>query len=218
MKSLIYNVWTAPRQTMRLIKSPNKHLVYFSFLTGIISMLDFATRYALVSVINKIVIIVLSFVFAIPVGYVLLSFFAFFVFITGKILKGKATFLEIRSALAFSRSPLIVNVLIWLAILVIYYPSLFSSQFIGTLYSYNSPLLFSLSVIQFAFLVYAFVLFLHTLAEVQGFSAWMSLWNVIFQGLLVWVCGAILVALWTNTGISFHFSNLFNLQSFGVVS
>lgn len=217
MENAILKVLSSPRQAMHLVKKPNSHLIFLSFLVGLISIFDFSARYAVASIVDKNLLIALGFILAIPLGYVLLSVFALFTFLTGKILKGKANFLQIRSALAYSRVPLVVNVMIWIVKLIVYYPLIFTSQFNTSLASGQYHLFLILSFIQLVFLIYAFVLLLHTLGEVQGFSAWMSLLNIILQAILLWICMVVLMSLWFGTSIFIKSFSFINIQLLGVV-
>lgn len=217
MASLAFKVLSAPRQTMRLVKKFNSNLVFFSFIVGFISIISAFTQYTFIDFLNRAVLVALSFILAIPVGYILLCIIAFFTFITGKILNGKADFVQIRCALAYSRMPLVVNVVIWIIQLIVFYPILFSQQFFDLVYSNQSAILVASSYVQYIFNIYAFILLLHTLGEVQKFSAWMSLWNMIFQTILFVICVAIISSLFLGTRVWFHMSSFINFQSVGVI-
>ena len=54
---------------------------------------------------------------------------------------------------------------------------------------------------QLFFYVWGFVISLHTIGQVQGFSAWMSLWNYILAGVIVLV-----IALLVEFAIAMIFS------------
>jgi hypothetical protein len=218
MTSLINKIWSSPRETMREVKNPNMYLSYFSFIVGFVALLDYATRMALGNYMNRPLIIVLSVVLAIPVGYILLNIFAFFIFITGKALMGRGRFRQVRCALAFSRAPMLINVFSWIALIVLYYPTLFSKELSGHMQAHDYGLLFFLLVIQLIFAIYALVLLVGALSVVQEFGLWKSFFNLVFQGILIGVCVAILQYLWYGNGFSAHFSSLLNYISFGVHS
>lgn len=216
MNSLLLKAFVHPRETVQEVKGSNRYLVYFSFLIGFAEFLGFAVEHSLGGAFSKASIILLSVILAIPFGYILINIASFFIHITGKALKGKASFKEARTAVSFSQSPLIVNCIIWVFLLVYYYSSIFSKEFLVSQRAFNDPYLVFATAIQLVFGFYAFVLFLRMLSEVQGFGLWMSFWNIVLQGILMLVCLILLKILFSATGLSFHLSSILNFQNFGV--
>ena len=103
---------------------------------------------------------------------------------SGKIFKGKATFKELFSAVAYGCVPKVFILISWVLMVILIGQAAFTQAYILMgLPQIISILLF----IQITFYIWEFVITLHTIGETQGFSAWMSLWNLIFAGVLFFV-------------------------------
>ena len=107
---------------------------------------------------------------------------------TGGWIGGQADSRRIRATLAWANVPLVWSLLLWLPALLLFGAELFAtatpiidaSTMLSGLYMVFS---FGIGTVS----IWAFVVFLHALGEVQGFSAWKALGNSILAGLVVLV-------------------------------
>jgi hypothetical protein len=106
--------------------------------------------------------------------------------LTGQWLGGKATAKEVRASVAWSDVPMVVVLALWITGIAILGRELFSSD---TPYLDEHPWLSVPLLGQFVLMlvlyVWSFVLLLHCLGEVQGFSAWKALGSVLLAGMVL---------------------------------
>lgn len=101
-----------------------------------------------------------------------------------------------RAAVSWSNVPNIVSIAIWVLFFIFFGTVIFSKQFTSTPFAgYEAALYIGLSVIQLVAGVWGFIIFLHALGQVQGFSAWMALLNAILMAIILLVAGYLLALL-----------------------
>lgn len=198
-------MWTSPRDTIRGIvnTNPDQNLLWlagiygFLFLLRIFQMLSFSSVWPLTA------IIIVSLVLAPFVGWICFYIFTGLLLWTGRWIGGKAKFKEARAAVAWPNVTGIVGILTWIALIITFQGGLFVStfdqmQFMGT----ELTVVLATSLCQAIVSVWAFVIFLHALGEVQGFSAWKALLNLILVLIVFTVVGWFLfsLVLWTGVG------------------
>jgi hypothetical protein len=178
------NIWTRPRETIQQImeKNPNHRLAVLFFIYGFPWLLSIAQSFSLGRFYSAWMIGVIALILSIPAGYALISISSFFFLWIGKLIRGRGNFHTIRSAIAWANVPHIVSVLFWIMLIILFSDTSFHSDFAKS--SGYAGFIMSAYFIQFIFTVWAFILFLHTLGQVQGFSAWMSLLNAILVGIV----------------------------------
>jgi hypothetical protein len=186
MKRSIFTVMTDPRGFIRDV--PRKKIgtmpIFLAWVLGMVYLLREATALQVSNTYSFWLILLVAVVLAIPVAYVGMYVFAFFIFWSGKLFKGKGAYKELFTAAAFGRVPEFFVLLSWFFLLTYYGKGAFNWQTITTGASlYVTALL----IAQLVFYVWGFVISLHTVGEVQKFSAWMSLWNYILAYLLMFV-------------------------------
>ncbi len=179
-----YSIWTHPRMTIQRIieQNPNHRLATLSFIYGFPWLLSLAQSLSLGEYYANWLIVFAALVLAIPIGYILLSISAFFFLWIGKIIRGEGTFRSVRSALAWANVPNVVSIVILLLLVTFFREGIFDSNFATR--TGNGGWLLGVFFIRMIFVVWAFVLLLHTLGQVQKFSAWMALLNTILVGIV----------------------------------
>jgi hypothetical protein len=182
------SMWTKPRETIRqIIETDPEHLTaVVAALSGIATTLDrassrdFGDRMPLAAVLGMAVIVgAVGGVIGVRLGAVLVEF-------TGNWLGGRGIREHIRAALAWGSVPTAWMLVPWAIVLLIAGGDLFTAE---TPYLDEHPGLALLTLVPLlVILVMAiwspFVLS-KALAEVQGFSAWRALGNVLLAGLVV---------------------------------
>lgn len=188
VKNPWWKMWVRPRETIRSIvaKNPNFRLVWLSLIYSLPSMFYAAQKLSWGVTLNFWFVLTLCVILAIPIGFISICINSFIVLITGKLIKGKANFKNIRAAFAWSSVPNTVNIALWVILLLAFGSHVFLANFPTMLYSsVHGAVLQLVLILQLIVAIWMFVIFLQALGEVQGFSAWMALLNVVL-GIIVW--------------------------------
>jgi len=130
--------------------------------------------------------------FAGMLGFTIIAGLLFWV---GRWIGGTGNFISIRAAVSWANAPNIVTGLSWLVLIAlfqdrIFYDGFMQRSFVGR----EQGVLSFVAALQFVIAVWSFVLLLKTLAEVQRFSVWKALLNVILPFALFVI--ALWVAMW----------------------
>jgi hypothetical protein len=199
-----FKVFTNPRSVAKkyCLSKSNYGLTSISGIYGFLILLQCLQNFSVGTHYNIWIITLFSLVFAIPVGYVTLSISAWLLFWTGKLLGGEGEFSTIRSALTWSKIPEIVGILGWILLMVVYGSNVFIPAFIQKTYNFNYfNLPTGVMVFQIVFSFWSFVVLLQLLAEVQGFSAWLALINVILKAIVLAVFATVIF--WFLTSVTY---------------
>lgn len=189
-------IWVRPRRTIREIVDTNPRfgLLFLYFLYGLPTLLGVSQSFMLAQYFSLTQILVASVFLALPVGYLGMSIFSFFLKWTGTWIGGTARYQEVRAAVAWANLPSVLYVVTILIQLVMFKEKLFSPGFASNPQAFTTPqlaMLFYIFVVQTVISIWAFVLLIKTVAEVQGFSAWKGLFNIVIPivllALVVWV-------------------------------
>lgn len=172
------SAWTRPRETIQAIVDSNpEYQVYaLAALAGLSQALDRASTRHLGDELSLGVILAIVAI-AGPIGgiigwYISSALLGW----TGKWIGGAGSYQNIRAAVAWSSVPVIVSLLLLVPELWLFGKDLFTTEtprIDANLFGY-----ISLICLEIALAIWAFVLFLKMLGQVQGFSAWRSLGNV----------------------------------------
>ncbi|MCK4934165.1 MAG: YIP1 family protein [Simkaniaceae bacterium] len=183
------NIWTRPRETIRAIVSHNNkyRILALSAIYGFLYLIHALPLFTVNKETSVFLPLLLALILAIPVGWIAFSVYSLFIFWVGKLLKGKASYYDVRAAVSWANVPNAVNICVILLYLgffgeKIYCPDAFSTL---SIFGMNAALIFVL--IQLVFGLWAFFLLLHTLGEVQKFSAWKALLNIALMSILLGV-------------------------------
>lgn len=188
------SIWTKPRATISKIvaENPNCGLWWLASIYGVCALLNLFQSMALGREFGVGIILILAVVLAPFYGYVSFAIWSWFVFWTGKWFKGKGTFKTVRASYAWSCVPIVVNIPLWGLMAILFGHQLFANTAeasmppMGLMYA-----VFAILVVKVIMAIWSLVIFLNTLAEVQGYSMTRSIFNVIVAALILFVLFAI---------------------------
>lgn len=190
-------MWIRPRQTIRSIVqfNPNYMLFILCVIYGFPLILQMAQNSSLGNRFPTGTILIATLLGSVIVGAIAINLGAFLLKWTGQWIQGKGTFQHIRAALAWSSIPNLFTILLWIINIIPFGRSVFTQQF-GMLSSNNQDMpLSSLTVIlQVVISVWGIIMLLKSLSEVQKFSIWKALLNIII--LFVVFCVVLFVLSW----------------------
>jgi len=107
---------------------------------------------------------------------------------TGRWMGGKAAYVEVRAAIAWSCVPSIWALILWIPMLAIFGQELFTSYMLRIDDDFSLAfILFGFGVFLLTAWIWSLVIFLKSLGQVQGFSAWRALGNTTLSGLVMGV-------------------------------
>ena len=182
------NIWVKPRKTIQeLVQyNVNYRLITICGLYGFLHILYFLLKspylekaIELKNYNSLASLIIGSLIFAIPAGYILVNLTSLFLFLAGKLIKAKGSFKEVRAAFYWSTIPIIPSLFI-LNILMIVFAKQFEMFEKTTVTPQSSSLFVFFGFTQLFLGFWGFIVTLKSLAQVQGFSAWMGLLNYFF--------------------------------------
>ncbi len=199
------SIWTQPRKTIRSIVDTNPK---FGFLIlcavyGLPLAFNLVQSFGLTSIIPIWAIIIGSLVVCTFLGIIGISICAWLLHITGRFIGGKGNYQGIRAAVAWSNVPNFVTILMWIVLLGVFGTQVFNKNFSETqFFGYQAGIIFLVMLVETITSVWGFIILLNALGEVQGFSIWKALLNVVIPFVavvaIIWVVGW---ALWGTGAI-----------------
>ena len=185
-----FSMWLHPRRTIRWIveTNPDRLVLLLPALGGIVEALINASSDSKGENMSLQAILLTSLIGGPLMGVIGLWLGGALLRWTGGWIGGQADSRRIRATLAWANVPLVWSLLLWIPALLLFGAELFAaatpildaSTMLSGLYMVFS---FGIGIVS----IWAFVVFLHALGEVQGFSAWKALGNSILAGLVVLV-------------------------------
>ncbi len=177
-----FTMWASPNKTIRAIidYNPNLGFYFLSAITALQSFFFIFTYYELRFPIHYLLTLAIAIVLSPFVGAIWLYFLSWVLHFTGKWMKGRAPFSHVKAALAWSRLPLIIDLLMWFIL------SAFVSGYVALQYTSPTSILF-INLISSITAIWAFVLLVQALREVQGFTMIRSVVNVILMYVILFV-------------------------------
>ncbi len=182
------SIWFKPRSTIQQIIDTNpKYLVFVLMsLSGFSQVLDRASVKNMGDKYDWPMIVLIAAVVGPVVGIFSLYAFGWLVRWTGKWIKGKSSPVNIRAAIAWSSVPTIWVLILWVPEILLFGQELFTAETPAIEASpYLSMSYLGFAVVGFVAGIWAFVIFLKCLGQVQGFSAWKALGNTILALLVI---------------------------------
>ena len=176
-----FTLWTEPRATIQQIvdSDPRRFVLVLAALGGFFEALDRASARSMGDTLEMPVIFGIALVFGPLGGLVTLYLGAALIGWTGRWIGGRASYEQIRAAIAWSSVPLLWLQLIWIPELLLFGSEMFTTEMPSTQATPSlAILLFFFGVVQLIGLVWFFVVYLKSLGQVQQFSAWKALGNV----------------------------------------
>ncbi len=196
------SIWINTRQTIRAIvnSDPKRGFVFLSAVYGFPIASNFAQNLSLSATVPIWAIVIGALILSTFVGMLGITICTWLLKVTGSWIGGKGTFQTIRTAVAWSNVPSIVTVLMWFVLLGFFGGQVYNREFAETSFiGYEAGIVFLVFLIQTIVSIWGFVILVNALGEVQGFSAWKALLNIIIPfviivavvWLMAWVMGGV---------------------------
>ncbi|MGC1878397.1 MAG: Yip1 family protein [Rhabdochlamydiaceae bacterium] len=190
------SIWTEPRKTVRSIVTTNPKFgfVILSAIYGLPMALNLAQNFSLGTMVPTWAILIGSLIVCTFLGMVGISIATWLLHFTGSWIGGKGSYQTVRTAVAWSNVPNIVTILMWIVLLYVFGGLVFNRQFSETPFiGYQAGIVFIVFLFQAIVSIWGFIILLQGLAEVQGFSAWKALLNILIPFVivvaLIWLVG-----------------------------
>lgn len=194
------DIWLKPRQTIRSIvdHNPKYRFVLLAAIYGFPMALRLAQNLSLGQDFTLSAIIITALILAVFLGMIGISIASGLILWTGKWIGGRGSYYPIRAAVSWSNVPNIVTILTWILMIAVFKRDLFSENFVGTPFvGYELAVFTLIFLAQTTAAIWSFIILLKGIGEVQGFSAWKALLNVIIPFVIVvaavWIVSAIIV-------------------------
>jgi hypothetical protein len=181
-------IWTEPRETISRIVNvnPNRSIWLLAAIYGFSSLLNSFQTAAIGQQIGSIQIYFLVILLSPIWGYISFSVWSFFVSFTGKLFKGSGTYKEVRSAYAWSCVPLTINAALWVVLGLMFGRELFMSvPESHPLTQVQVSVLFFALVVRLITALWAVVIYVNTLSEVQKYSVLKAIGNIVIAALCI---------------------------------
>ena len=182
------SIWTEPRKTIRSIVDTDPKFGFFLLCAvyGLPLAFNLVQNFAFASVVPMWAILIGSLVVCTFLGVIGISISAWLLQVFGRMLGGKGSFQTVRAAVAWSNVPNFVTVLMWIVLLMVFGSQVFNRnfsemQFVG----YQAGILFLVMLVESIVSIWGFIILLSTLREVQGFSIWKAILNVVIPFVVV---------------------------------
>ncbi len=182
------SIWRQPRATIRQIvaSDPERYVTAIAAITGASSTLNRASNHNAGDKLDFWQILAIGLLVGPIAGVVGLYLGAVLVRWTGKWMGGQASTLHLRAAMAWASVPLVVAAVVWLPELLMVGREMFTAE---TPRLDARPglalLMLAMFVLEAVAGIWAFVLNCKCVGEVQGFSAWKALGNLLLAFLLL---------------------------------
>lgn len=188
------HIWIKPRETVRAIVDFNpKHRFWIlSFLYGLPMLLHMAQNLSLGGGFTTVGIVIVALVLAVFAGWLGLTIASGLIYWTGKWIGGQASYFPVRAAVSWSNVPNIIAVIVWLVLIFNFRDQIFLAEFDEMNFAGSQmTLLTGALIVQTAIAIWSFILLVKGIGEVQGFSAWKGVLNVLIPfflaGIFIWV-------------------------------
>ncbi len=188
-------IWTEPRATIaQIVKiNPNRSLWWLAAIYGLSSLFNLFQSMALGNSVKVIGIVILAIIIAPIYGYISFWIWSGFVYWIGKLFKGQATFKAVRASYAWSCVPIIVNIPLWFLMIGVFGQKVFMSMQDPNQMPAHMFVLLAISIVKVIVFIWALVIFINALSEVQKYSVVRSILNIVLSGV---VLGIIFFVLW----------------------
>lgn len=186
-------IWTKPRETIRAIVDFNPKYLFFilSWLYGFPTVLQVFQNHSFAPKFSLGWIVASGVILSPFVGMLGIIIFTALILWTGRWIGGKGSFINIRAAVTWSNVPNVFNVVIWIILIGVFKSRLFTQNFSeGVFVGFELSLVFFSLLVQIVLAVWGLIIWLKVVAEVQQFSIWKSVLNVLMTSLLlavVWI-------------------------------
>lgn len=184
------SIWTQPRDTVRYLVAtdPDRHVLQLAMAGGVAQSLAQAMESGVGDKVDLAVILLMSLVIGSVFGLLMLYLGSALLHWTGRWIGGRATREQLRTAVGWSNVPVVVLLFAAGPLLGIAGRVPFMSEQTLVAGGVGLPAAAATGVFGIAMVVltvWAFVILLKGVGEVQGFSAWKAWGNVLFAGAAV---------------------------------
>ena len=190
------NIGVRPRDTIRNIVATNPKYGFLALcaFNGFPMALSFAQSISLGLTLPTWALVIGALLVCGFLGFISISISSALLLWTGRWLGGTGNYSTIRAAVAWSNVPNFITSLTWLALLAIFGGLVLNQGFSETTFvGYQAGAVFLIFLIQSIVSIWGFIILLKALGEVQGFSVWRALLNVIIPFVIVvvvvWLVG-----------------------------
>lgn len=187
-------IWVKPRETIRKIvkENPKQRFAILSFLYGLPLLFHSAQNLSLGDTFTTIGIVIVALVLATFVGMLALTIASGLIYWTGKWIGGKAEYYPVRAAVSWSNVPNIIAIIVWAIMIYYFREQIFQGNFDQMKFAGNQTILITGSLfVQAMISIWSFIILVKGIGEVQNFSAWKGVLNVLIPffmvGILIWV-------------------------------
>jgi Yip1 domain len=182
------SIWLKPRATIQNIvdSNPTRWVLLLAALAGFSSALDQASLKSMGDKYEMPVIFVMAAIAGPICGIIGLYIGGALLRWTGAWIGGQDSAQHIRAAVAWSSVPYIWALLLWIPAVLLFGNELFTIE--TPVMDANLTLLMmylGVGVLQLAIAIWAIIVFLKCLGQVQGFSAWKALGNTVLAVLVI---------------------------------
>lgn len=182
------SIWLKPRATIQYIveSNPTRWVLVLAAITGFSSALDRASVKSMGDQFELPMIFILAAIAGAISGIIGLYIGAALLRWTGSWMGGTASAQHIRAAMAWSSVPYVWAVVLWIPSVALFGSELFTSE--TPVMDANPTLLMlylGISLIELTIAIWAIIVFMKCLGQVQGFSAWKALGNAVLAGLVI---------------------------------
>jgi hypothetical protein len=184
------SIWLRPRRTVRELVSSNPEygVTGLAMLAGVFHVLDRATGRSAGDRIPFLGVLLMAALLGPVLGLAKVYLGAALLGWTGRWIGGSGTSRHLRTALAWGGVPYAFSLPVWLPLLLVVGPEMFTTETPridgGGIAAWT---FFSLVFVQIVLGVWAFILVLKGVGEIQGFSSWRALANLALAGLVMLV-------------------------------
>lgn len=198
-----WEMWVKPRKTIRAIIDYDNHYGFIGlcFLYGLVQGSHFSQAFSLGAYLPLWGILALIAVLAIPIGAISFSLSSLVLYWTGKLIRGKGSYHDVRAAVSWSSVTVVISAIFLGLMILTFREAFFYRRFAETIFEdWRVVLLVSFLVAEFILAIWMFVIFVLSLAEAQRFSGWMAVINVVLVIIVYFIFFFLLDKLLTLTG------------------
>ncbi len=217
------SIWFSPRATIARItaSNPNQSLWILAAIYGFTSILNVFQSGAIGSQLSTLSLFLIAAVLSPIWGYLSFAIWSGLIAWTGKWLKGKGKFSTVRAAYAWSCVPFVFHIPLWIWMGALFGKQLFQNFPDHDLLTQSQvSLLFAIMIIKVILAIWSLVIYVNALAEVQSFSIFRAILNLIAAGIIL---VALLILLWVlvfyfTGAVTAHSMTTFHLWNDGITT
>ena len=190
--SSIISICIKPRATIQKIvdKNPEDSVILLACLAGISNVLLRANDRGMGDTMELFDIILLSLILGPFSGVISLYVGSYLIHWTGKWIGGTSSLQNIRAAMAWASIPMVLTLLLLIPEIIVFGEEMYTTQTpimdssTSLLYAF---VIFGVGVIYGILGIWSFILYLHCLGQVQGFSLLKTFGNILLAGLVIYI-------------------------------